>query len=479
MTKRGAGLLASLLLPVVLSAPLSAAEEGWIDLAAKADPAQAAAGEWRKVDGEWTTSAVAAARLQLPYTPQGEYDFRVQFTRTSGQHSIALIFPHGTGQATFELDAWGQHLAGLQRIAGEDLRQNGTQTEGCTLENGKTYTAVVEVRHDHVRALLDGKVLATHRSDGSDLSMLPLWRIENTHALGIGSYAAAATFHRIEVRPLGNATQLAAASSNSTPSSSTPMPRPSTTASRPVRPSAPTTTTPAGRGASPGGGKGSVLLVIANTDFFYREYAEPRQELERAGFRVVVGAGRKGACTPHNGSGQTGSGVVQADIALADVDAADYRAIMFSGGWGSSMYQFAFPGEYINRAYNGDRQTKAAANRLINEFIAQDKIVGALCHGVSVLAWARVDGKSPIAGKNVVAPTRDGPAGVYSPGAGRTQPSSRWNEEANGARLSPPQSIGNPRSSIDDVLVDGKIITGEDDIAARQFGVVLARMLSE
>ena len=68
------------------------------------------------------------------------------------------------------------------------------------------------------------------------------------------------------------------------------------------------------------------------------------------------------------------------------MDPSRYDAIVFPGGWGASTYQYAFPGRYSNAGYNSDRATKEAANGLINEFNKQDKIIGALCHGVSVLA---------------------------------------------------------------------------------------------
>jgi putative intracellular protease/amidase len=218
-------------------------------------------------------------------------------------------------------------------------------------------------------------------------------------------------------------------------------------------------------------------MVIANQDFFYREYAHPREELERAGIAVEVAAARKSACRPHGGSGQGGDGgIVQPDFALAQVDPDRYAAIVFPGGWGSSTYQFAFPGRYSNAGYNSDRRTKEAANRVINEFNSQEKIIGALCHGVSVLAWSRVNGQSLIRGKRVTAASRSAPAGTY-PGGVRGTPQSRWNAIQNGARVAAPGSIGNPRTAADDVVVDGRIITAEDDGSAREFGKELARML--
>jgi putative intracellular protease/amidase len=114
---------------------------------------------------------------------------------------------------------------------------------------------------------------------------------------------------------------------------------------------------------------------------------------------------------------------------------------------------------------------------LIGDFIAQDKYVCALCNGVTVLAWARVNGESPLKGKRVCAPTRQAAAGIYN---GRpAQPSCRWHPEANGAILSPAGSIGRPGTAEDDVLVDGRIVTGEDDISAREMGRRIVQLLSQ
>ena len=467
-------LLASTLAPNRAAAEDESSE--WFDLLKQVDTQKnRVAGDWKRTDGGLTTDATRSSRISLPYQPKQEYDFRVSFTRTSGVHSIALVFVMGTGQATFEIDAWGQHLAGLQMIDRRSMQENPTRKEGFTLENGRRYTALVQVRKDRVRALLDDKLIAEFETDGSNFSLPGVWRMPDSHSLGVGAYSAATTFHRIEVRSLRGGAQLAAAAP-STNSDSRAATAPANEPPRaPNSPATATTPRPSSPRASASGKR--VLIVIANRDFFYREYNDPRQALERAGIAVEVAAGRKQTCRPHSNSGQQGSGEVMPDLAIADVDPARYDAIMFSGGWGSSMYQFAFEGSYSNQAYNGDRQTKAAVNRLLNEFIEQDKYVGALCHGVSVLAWARVDGKSILAGRRAVGSPRRSPAGVYN--GRRDQPLSRWNAEVNGARLTPIRSIGNPSTSADDVLVDGKLITGEDDNSAQLFGETLARLLTE
>ena len=104
------------------------------------------------------------------------------------------------------------------------------------------------------------------------------------------------------------------------------------------------------------------------------------------------------------------------------------------GGWGASSYQYAFEGTYHNSAYRPQRTVTRAVNTLINDFVAQDKPVGAVCHGVTVLAWARVDGASPLKERVVVGPAGGMPGfrasfSDYADG----EMAMRWQVDANGA----------------------------------------------
>lgn len=438
----------------------------------------APAGKWSKSNDGLHVDATAGARLSLPFEPKGEYDFRVTFTRRSGVHSIALIFPQGSGRAAFEVDAWGEHLAGIQNVAGKSIRDNPTRKTGMELENGRQYTMTVEVRKNEVRGLLDGQVVATYKGDGSDLALSDLWALPDMGKLAIGAWESSTTFHRIEVRPVSGTAVAAAPVTKAQPEPRTKA-QPKTAVEKKPAPAVASKTAPSAPPTTPRRNAGAkrVLIVIANEHFFYREYGDPRAELERAGIGVTVAAGRRGQCRSHPNSGEgADGGVVQADVALADVNAADFDALLFSGGWGASSYQYAFNGRYNYPSYNGDRNVKAAANRVINDFVKQDKYVCALCNGVSVLAWARVNGKSPLNGKRVCAPPREAPPGVYNGRPG--QPSCRWHPENNGAILSPAGSVGRPGTAEDDVMVDGKIVTGEDDISAREMGRRIVQLLS-
>jgi hypothetical protein len=191
---------------------LPVAGDSWIDLIPQVDPAaHAVAGSWQLRGNELSVEPAQSARLVLSPPPGAEYEFEVQFTRHSGTHSIALMFVMGSGQATFELDAWDDQIAGIQLIAGRDMRDNGTQLKIPPLENGRMYTALVQVRGDRVEGYLDGELLATYRGDGSDLNLLELWRMPDRQSLGVGAYLSATTFHRVRVRRvLGDVEALAA-----------------------------------------------------------------------------------------------------------------------------------------------------------------------------------------------------------------------------------------------------------------------------
>ncbi len=478
------------------ASPVCAADEPkWQSLLPAVDvKTQSVAGQWTKTETGLSVAAGQGARLWLPFAPTGEYDVRIRFTRQSGIHSVALFFPHGPGQAAFEADAWGQHLGGIQNIGGQSIRENPTRRANVALKNGTEYSMTVEVRQGQIRSLLDDEVIATYKTDGRDLSVPDLWSLPNKKSLGIGAWESQTTFHSIEARMLngkpvpGLGTEPPAVASTTTPPTTTPQTTKSTKSAPPAttKPSPPTTTKSSPKSSSKTSTKTAtksadgkrVLIVIANQDFFYREYADPRAELERAGFQVTVAAGRRGPCRPHPNSGQTGGdGTVMSDLALADVNAKDYETMLFSGGWGSSAYQFAFNGRYNNPNYNGEQPVKARVNQLINDFLKQGKFVCALCNAVSVLAWARVDGQSPLKGKTVCAPTRQAAAGIYN--GQPAQPSCRWHPEANGAILSPAGAIGRPGTAEDDVTVDGQIVTGEDDISARAMGRKIVELLSK
>ena len=218
-----------------------------------------------------------------------------------------------------------------------------------------------------------------------------------------------------------------------------------------------------------------ILMVISNQDFWYSDYADALEGFDSQGLDVVVAAETIDVATPQWGSGYgLDGGWVIPDIALVDVDADDYSGIFFVGGWGMSRYQYAFDGIYDNPAYNGTAEIKTIVNDLINDFVDQDKIVSAVCYGVSVLAYARVDGVGLLDGRDVTGWNGAAPSDNLS-----GPNNSRWHIERNGANMLAENSIGDPTTATDDVWIDGNIITAQDFRSAFAVGQVLGRRINE
>ena len=180
-------------------------EDGWIDLMPQIDASRdAVAGQWSKSNGNLMVDAADRARLMLPGDLPSDYDFEVEFTRNTGRNSVALHFVAGLGQASFDIDAWNEHLAGIQSIGGATLQQNPSRAARRQLVNGQRYVALIRVRQRRVETLLNGNLIDTYDGDGSDLSMIDLWQLPDSRRIGIGSYDNSTTFHRIRIRDRTN-----------------------------------------------------------------------------------------------------------------------------------------------------------------------------------------------------------------------------------------------------------------------------------
>jgi putative intracellular protease/amidase len=224
-----------------------------------------------------------------------------------------------------------------------------------------------------------------------------------------------------------------------------------------------------------------VLMVIADQqDFYYQEYNDTRNSIEAAGLTVDVAATTTAPSTPHWNSGQgAGDGIVVPDLTLASVNEDDYSAIVFVGGWGSSMYQYAFPGDYSNNRYDGDAATKEIVNDLITEFDAAEKHLGFICHATTIAAWSRIDGVSLMNGKQVSVPYVGSPAVLYNGmlyGSGHLgQYEQAFDNGATPNMVS--GQYGDPTTATDDVVVDGRLITAENWDSAAYFGQTIAEQV--
>jgi protease I len=167
--------------------------------------------------------------------------------------------------------------------------------------------------------------------------------------------------------------------------------------------------------------KKRALLIIAPERFRDEEYFHTKEELENAGIAVITAATSL-SVSP----GMLGGSAIP-DITLADARAADYDAIVFIGGGGSSIY-FSDP----------------LAHKLASDAYSEGKTLAAICIAPTILANA-----SLLKGRKATA----------------------YSSEESSLRA------GGAHFTGEALTVDGKLITANGPAAARAFGRAIADSL--
>jgi serine/threonine protein kinase len=173
-----------------------------IDLLALVDPTRdAVKGVWKVEKGRLVSDEDNATRLELPYIPPDEYDFKVVFSRKTGNDAINQIIPHAGTVFVWQMGGWENTIFGISEIGGRRANENPAtvQRERC-LETGREYTSIVEVRKNRVTATVNGQKLADWKTDYKDLGMNDDWRLRQDQLPGLGTWGSATEFRTIELR---------------------------------------------------------------------------------------------------------------------------------------------------------------------------------------------------------------------------------------------------------------------------------------
>lgn len=188
--------------PVETRMTSAAAWPGAVRLLPLIDPVRdAVLGRWRMRDGALVCADnVQAARLQIPYEPPEEYDFRIVFTRTEGEQPVGQLFSQDEKPALWAMGHWCNSCFGFEMVKGRSANNNPLTvwTPHC-LGNNRVYASVLQVRKSGVRAFLDGRLMNEWKTDFNDASRQKLWRLPNECALGLVSDRVATTFHSVDV----------------------------------------------------------------------------------------------------------------------------------------------------------------------------------------------------------------------------------------------------------------------------------------
>jgi predicted component of type VI protein secretion system len=167
------------------------------------------AGQWRRdADGLTVLPERGSQFLQLnlPGEIAGSYDLEVQFTRHSSDQTVGVVLPAGSRLCSVVLSSFAGEASGLEFINEQDVRNNPTTFKPAALNNGQSYTLLVQVRPQGDRvgitATLDGKPFISWSGAQSSLhSYQGSWEAAPNRASLI-AYECSVTFHSVMLRTM-------------------------------------------------------------------------------------------------------------------------------------------------------------------------------------------------------------------------------------------------------------------------------------
>jgi hypothetical protein len=191
--------------PSAPSGSAPADEAAWrnaIDLLPLIDPQKdAVKGEWTFQKGGLIGDLDKYGRIEIPYQPPEEYDFRVEFSR--GRREIAgagLQFLAKAGRefawVFFSASKTSKNLFGFSGFNGTSVPE---KTEFFPDHESGRHISLVEVRNDSLRAYFNGKLVVECKPNYADADLRSDRRLHSRGVLGLGCQSRT-TFHRVEVR---------------------------------------------------------------------------------------------------------------------------------------------------------------------------------------------------------------------------------------------------------------------------------------
>jgi putative intracellular protease/amidase len=200
-----------------------------------------------------------------------------------------------------------------------------------------------------------------------------------------------------------------------------------------------------------------ILIVVTSHDhidathptgLWFEEFAIPYKEFLSQGFKIIVASPRGGdvpidpRSEPKPEEAEQAAqarSVLQQTRSLSEVGATDFDAIFLPGGHGT---MFDFP-------------ENTTLQHLLGEFVSQDKVIAAVCHGPAGLIGARLANGTPlVAGKTITAFTDNEERAVSLDQSMPFLLESRLRELGGHFVVQPNWS--------DHVECDGKLITGQN-----------------
>ena len=159
-----------------------------INLLKLVDPAKdSVEGQWTQREGTLVSDHAQHSRIEMPYHPSEEYDYRIVFARVQGNDCISFPMSHLGKQFNFTIGAYGNKLSGFEQIDGH-IVQDTSITLKFGIKNNQKYTVTLQVRKASLTAIIDGKICSQMKTDYMNLSIHDSWKMRQSDLLGIGHF---------------------------------------------------------------------------------------------------------------------------------------------------------------------------------------------------------------------------------------------------------------------------------------------------
>jgi hypothetical protein len=169
-----------------------------------------AKGEWKKTDKTLEVEKGTFALLNIPFQPEGGYEWSLRVTRLDGEDGIFIAIPVAGATANLNLGGWANTCSGLETIGGVDAQ--GNQEEGVSvqggIENNKPQDVVIRVEYNKEKAeakivvTMNGKPFCNWTGATAQLGRHSVWRTMTSGNLAIGAYQSKVRFENFRLVPL-------------------------------------------------------------------------------------------------------------------------------------------------------------------------------------------------------------------------------------------------------------------------------------
>jgi hypothetical protein len=160
-----------------------------VDLLKLVDPLRdAVLGNWHKSDATIGCGTFQWARIEIPFEPPQEYDFRIVFRTNGAARGVSQLCFAGGRQFEFVIGGLLNKVSGFGNINGRVVNRTATATTADHwLVAGQRHVSLVKVRKEGVQGWFDNKLVTEHKTNFSDMSIHPHWKLHRTNSIGIGA----------------------------------------------------------------------------------------------------------------------------------------------------------------------------------------------------------------------------------------------------------------------------------------------------